>query len=101
MFLLCSRISELMFVFLSAMETLDARGTEVVTVETMRSLSMIVELIRELVRLIGGGKWARRSISFVIGSVTFIATTVDGDFERLLRLRDDLLDGEDLLLLLE
>lgn len=90
-----------MFVFLSAMETLDARGTEVDTVETMRSLSMIVELIRELVRLIGGCNWARRSISFVIGSVTFITTiTVDGDFERLLRLRDNLLDGDDLILLL-
>lgn len=80
---------------------LGARGTEVATLETMRSLSMMVELIRELVRLSGGCNWARRSISFVIGSVAFI-TTVDGDFERLLRLRSEvLLDGEDLLLLLE
>lgn len=43
-----------MFVFLSAMDALDARETAVVTVDAMRSLSMIVELIRELVRLIGG-----------------------------------------------
>lgn len=96
-FLLLSRISDIIFVFLSAME-FEARGMEVVTVEAMRSLSMIVEVIRELVRLIGCGNWARRSISFKIDSVALI--TVDGDFERLPLIRD-LLDGEDLLLQLE
>lgn len=68
-------------------------GMEVVTFEAIRSFSMIVEVIRELVRLIGCGNWARRSISFAIDSVTFITT--DGDFERLLLLRN-LLVGEDL-----
>lgn len=68
-------------------------------VDAMRSVSMIVELIKELVRLIGCGNWARRSISFVIDSVALI-TMAFGDLERLFLLRF-LWFGELLLLLLE
>lgn len=65
-------------------------ATELVTFDAMRSLSMIVELIRGLVRLIGCGKWARRSMSFMIESVVDLVTVDEinvGDFDRLLLLR--------------
>lgn len=98
MLLLLSRMSELMFVLRSAMAFADNGKEEVVTVDVMWPWSMIVELIKELVRPIGCGNWARRSMSLAILSVAFI--TVAGDFERLLLLRILLL-GDDLLLLLE
>lgn len=77
----------------------DIGTDEVVTVDVMRPWSMIVELIKELVRPMGCGSWARRSISLAFESVALI-TAVAGDFERLLLLRGLLL-GADLLLLLK